>query len=110
MSLSCSCHEYDGEGWAYLQPQQLTTLEASKRKRCCSCKKLIDKGADCLKFERFRAPNHEVEINIYGEDGEIYLNLTAAGYCLNIEEDMHDNLKEYWAMTGFNPEKYKNAA
>lgn len=108
MSLSCSC-EWDGENWAYIEPDDFTTLKTSKRKRCSSCKELIPKESLVLKFERIRYAKTEVEEKIYGDDTEIglapfymcedcgdqYFNLSALGFCINIEENMFDLLKEY---------------
>lgn len=113
--LSCSCSEYEGEGIAYESPKDFTKLETSKRKRCRSCKKLINIGDPVLEFGRFRAPQTEIEDLIYGEDGEIrlcnrylcdkcgeiYLNLEDLGYCLDPENNMKEYLLEYQAITGF---------
>ena len=123
MSLSCTCYEYDGEpgSWAFYPPDDFTPLQTKRRKRCSSCGSLIDIGAECLLFLRTRCPNSEIEEKIYGagveipmsnlymcaECGEIYLNLEAAGYCLSPEDDMFENLHEYWETTGFDPKKYE---
>lgn len=121
MSLSCSCVDYDGEPgtWAYYHPEDFTILETKRRKRCSSCKELIGIGSECLEFRRIRAPYTEIEENISGTEipiaslfmcekcGEIWLNLTAAGYCLTPEDNMERDLKEYWETTGFQPEKYQ---
>jgi len=114
--LSCSCGEWDGDGWTYTSYGDFSTLNTKRRRRCCSCKELIDVGSLCLEFERYRYPNNEIEIRIYGDDAaevylaswymcencsEIYLNLDALGYCLEINLNMNDYLKEYQEMTGF---------
>lgn len=102
--LSCSCSDWDGDGWWYYPPNDFTKFKAKRRKRCCSCKELIDIGADCLEFCRTRgdeigmAPLHMCE-----KCGEIYFNLESAGYCLDIIENMNDYLKEYHELTGFKP-------
>lgn len=70
-----------------------------------------------------RYPKNDIEERIYPgnevplakqyfceECAEIYFNLEAAGYCGLIGEDLHKLLKEYWEMTGFNPNKYKECA
>ena len=123
MSLSCTCHDYDGEPgtWAFYPPDDFTTLQTNRRKRCSSCGDLINIGAECLIFPRTRCPNDDIEEKIHGdgaeipisslymcaECGEIYLNLEAAGYCLSPVDDMFDNLCEYWETTGFDPKKYE---
>ena len=117
MSLSCSCDEWDGDGWAYNVPYDFSIFSKKKRKRCCSCKELIDIGSDCLEFERSRYAKTEIEYRIYGDDneiglapwwmcekcGEIFLNLESLGYCLDIAEPMSQALNEYREMTGFKP-------
>jgi len=119
MTLSCSCSEFDRDygSWCYYPPEYFTVFKEYRRKRCSSCNELIDIGADCLDFYRTRAPYTEIEENIMGEDiemaslyfcescGEIYLNLSSIGYCFSPTDNMQDHLKEYWALTGFTPEK-----
>lgn len=115
--LSCLCGEDNGEGWVYKHPDDFTTLQTSKRKRCCSCKELIDIGSTCLEFTRSRYASTEIEVKIYGDDeidiaswwmcekcGEIYLNLSAAEFCLDIEYPMQEYLEEYHEITGFRRE------
>ena len=115
MSLSCSCQEWDGDGWAFYGATDFKKFEASRRKRCCSCQNLIGIGDDALEFERFRYPITQVEEDIYGDGceiplasywmcencGEVYLNLDDLGFCVDITEKMSDLLKEYQEMTGF---------
>lgn len=116
MSLSCSCSEWDGDGWFYIAPDDFTTLKTKRRKRCSSCNKLIDLGAVCCEFERYRGPITDIEERIHGgeiqiasyfmceECSEIFLNLTALDYCIDITQDMREDLKEYHLITGFVPE------
>ena len=116
MTLSCTCFEWDGEGFAWYAPNDFTRLHVARRKRCCSCNKLIDLDSEVLKFNRIRYPISDVEEKIYGEDGEIpmapwymcegcgeiFLNLDELGYCIDIELDsMPELLKDYHEMTGF---------
>ena len=111
MSLSCSCPDWDGEGWFYIPATEyFVGLDTTKRKRCCSCKGLITIGDDCLKFKRFRSPKSDIEEKIYGDEvrladwhmcekcGEQYLNLEALGYCIDIGENMFNLLEEYKQM------------
>ena len=112
MSLSCSCNYVDGDWW-YEGPDDFTTLTTKRRKRCCSCKELIDVESECVRFDRYRDPNSEIEENIYGTSvymaawymcetcGEIYCNLTELGYCIYLGDSMTESLKEYHEMTGF---------
>jgi len=114
--LSCSCDEWDGEGWYYIPPNdfsELSLLETRKRKRCCSCNMLINFNEYCLEFERLRSPRSYIEESIYCDTvplssyymcfdcGGIFLNLENLGYCINIEEPMRTLLEEYQDMTGF---------
>ena len=119
MGLSCECRDWDweGDGWGYYYPEDIITLQTKRRRRCCSCRVLIDIGADCVKFNRIRYPQDEIEEKIHGEDGEIllapwymcsicgeiYLNLTTIGYCPQINDDMREDIKEYHQMTGWKP-------
>jgi predicted RNA-binding Zn-ribbon protein involved in translation (DUF1610 family) len=71
-------------------------LQTSQRKRCQSCKKLINIGDIAVRFEIYKVPEYEIEFSIYGEDGEvsmanrylceqcgeIYHNLDELGFCL----------------------------
>ncbi|HID69898.1 MAG TPA: hypothetical protein EYP35_05410 [Desulfobacterales bacterium] len=77
---------------------------------------MIDLDSEVLKFNRVRYPISDVEVKIYGEDGEIhlapwymcaacgeiFLNLNALGFCIDIELDsMPGLLEDYHEMTGF---------
>ena len=116
MGLSCTCNQWDGDPgtWCYYVPDDFSQFDGKRRKRCSSCRCLIDKGADCLEFVRERAPYTEIEANITGEDqiqiaslflcekcGEPYLNLSALGYCISPTDDVHRLLEEYHELTGF---------
>ena len=127
MSLSCSCdydYDYDPGQWVYWFDNTLDfePLDTTKRRRCCSCNKLIDIGSLCVKYGRARYPWNEIEARIHGVDwecfeeppmsiadhyhcekcGEIYLNLIDLGYeCLSPSEKMSEALKEYHEITGF---------
>ena len=111
MALACECpSDYDGEAaWYYYAPSNFNILETTKRKRCISCGKLIDIGADVLEFQRYRYPITEIEEKILGEStpvslasqymcfscGGIYLSLTELGFCVDIEVPMALTIKEY---------------
>ena len=112
MSLSCSCPDDDDFAWYYWEPEDFKPLETKKRKRCKSCNTLIDLKSLCLIFPRWRYPKSEIELKIYSEDrelplgsyymcetcGEHFMNLTAAGFCVDITESMGDLLEEYQDM------------
>ena len=113
MGLSCSCGEWDGDGWywEYTLPrdenQIYTKLKTNRGRKCCSCAGWISVGDDVLEFARFRSANSDIEERIYGdtvrlaswfmceECGEIFLNLDALGYCVQIDDHMAALLEEY---------------
>lgn len=124
MYLSCDC-EYDdwepGDIRWYVPEDFIAMPDMKRRKRCVSCKAIIEPYADVLQFKRDKIPETEVERKIHGDWGEIplapwylcgrcgemFLNLAAIGYeCVDPRNTM-DALKEYWEMTGFNPAKYR---
>ncbi len=107
MPLTCSCVA-DDCSWYYWSPEDFETFDLSRRKRCSSCKTLINQGADCLRFERFRDPLTEIEERIQGDEipltdycvcevcGEKWLNLYALGYeCIAPDENMDEMMEQY---------------
>lgn len=120
MSLSCTCDfECDSPGsWYGEADDWFKPLTTSKRKRCLSCNELIDIGSESLRVYRWHPPWTDIELNIYGDEvplapkymcgkcGEIYLNLSALGYCVNFG-NMQDLLEEYHEMTGFKQQSKK---
>lgn len=115
--ISCACldapPDNPGDRWFY-PPNDYTTFDLPRRRRCCSCKRLINRGEDCLRMDRDRNAWSDIEAKIKGEEiaiaplwmcegcGEIFLNLTAVGYCVQIGP-MVEALAEYHEMTGFKP-------
>ena len=111
--LSCDC----GASFEYYYepPDNLKPFDKPRRKRCRSCKELINIGSDCLEFIRYREPRTDIEEKIHGDTvyladeymcepcGEIFLNLTDIGYCIYLGDDMRENLEDYWELTGFVP-------
>ena len=130
MPLSCSC-DYDGDygpgDWLYDIEADRYFIEAKffRRKRCCSCGKLIDLFSLCNEYTRYRYPVDEIEAkikvgceldNVFDDEptikiashyhcekcAEIWLNLTEIGYeCLMPYENMEGALKEYHIISGF---------
>lgn len=106
MALSCS-YDYDPEPGdvCWMAPREWTKYNFKRAPKCCSCGEKIKDGGfgkDALEFRRFKLPYHDVEIAIYGEDGEIpraswfmcfecgwrYQALEKAGYAIDIWESM----------------------
>lgn len=120
MSLSCSCAEWEGEGIGWYYAEDFTNLNTKTRKRCRSCKQMIEKQATCIEFNRFQYPQNEVQCRIAGDwdvemplaswyycesCGEIFLNLADLGYCIDLDDDdMRDLLEEYHHLTGWERE------
>lgn len=112
--ISCSCdYEPDGPGeWWFYPPDDFVKFDLTRRRRCCSCERLINRGEDCLRLGRERNPWNDIEAKIKGDQikiaplwmcdecGEIFLNLTAVGYCVSIGP-MSEALAEYHEITGF---------
>jgi hypothetical protein len=110
MPLSCECDYDENCDWYFDRPEDYSTLDSKRRRRCCSCKELIDVGATVLSFERWRTPQCEsIEEKIYGEGenvplapwimcercGDIYFSLGELGFCVNLDESMLALLSEY---------------
>lgn len=112
--LSCSC-DFDEDSWYYYIPCNFTVFNKNRRKRCCSCGKLINQGDQCVVFNRYRASVTEVEERICGDEirladwfmcewcSEMFFNLDALGYCMYLGDNMKENLEDYWDITGFKP-------
>jgi hypothetical protein len=111
--LSCECDWYPEPGdVTFWPPRDYSTLETSRRKRCESCNCLIDIGSLVGKFQRYKMPDSDVEIRIYGdgEDGEegvpradhylcepcmdLYYSLEELGFCPQLG-DQRELAKEY---------------
>jgi len=112
--LSCLC-DYDSNGWYYYPPKDFVTFGLKRRKRCCSCGKLINIGDQCVEFDRYRGPITDIEERICGDEielaswfmceecGEIFLTLAELGYCHYLGGKIREDLEDYWDMTGFVP-------
>lgn len=111
MPLSCWIND-EGPYW-YETARIFEEFYQPKRKRCWSCKQLINIKSWCIRFNRFRDTMNDMEERIYGDHkrladwflcescGEIYLNLDAIGYNIWLDDNMNDLLKEYHKLTGF---------
>jgi hypothetical protein len=116
MGLMCECDSdwYPDPGdwmWSGHVSDDFKPLETNQRKRCCSCKQLIDIGSLVIEHGRARVPDGDIEERIYGEDGQIpiasdwmcetcgdlYFSLDELGYCMNPRDDMRELVKEYVA-------------
>lgn len=110
MGLTCSCADDLEPGTTYAwTPEDYSILGTTRRRRCMSCGALIDIGSIVARSRRIKIPESDIEVAIYGEDGEIprapgYLcevcadlcfSLGDLGFCINPNENMHDLLADY---------------
>jgi predicted RNA-binding Zn-ribbon protein involved in translation (DUF1610 family) len=106
VSLSCYCG--DNFDWWYEIPEDFSAMPAFKRRRrCASCRKLIDPGSTVSKFRCWRAPNNDIEDDIYGTEiplaerylcercGDLFFSLHELGYCLDISDNMAELVAQY---------------
>lgn len=114
MSLSCYC-ESDGDfEWYYLPPNDFSTLETKRSRKCSSCKQKIKVGETVAKFRRFRSPVNDIEERIYGEDvklapyymcetcGGLFFAIQEMDMCCDIEKNIKEQIAEYREITRMN--------
>ena len=121
MSLSCE-YDYDPEPgdvcWEW--SGDLKPLATKRWRKCASCHKRIDPGEKALRFRRWKIPEHDIEIAIYGEDGDcgpprapwyhcadcgliaLFLASPPLYYVFQIHDDMRKLSKEHAAMVALN--------
>ena len=110
--LSCY-YDYDPEPGdvCWFTPNSIEPLKRFRATKCQSCKKRIAPGDLAAEFRRYKVPEHDIEIAIYGDDydqgpprashylcqdcGNIYLFLERFGYALNPEMDMRELSAEH---------------
>lgn len=105
MPLTCYCD--DNFDWYYSADEDFKPLQTKRRKRCASCKTLIDVGAETLAFQCWRTAQTDIEETIYGDEvplatkyhcevcGGLFMALNERGYCLDPTEDMRALVKEH---------------
>lgn len=114
MGLTCSCGDGDWEPGMtiWYDAKDYTTLATKRPRKCCSCGEKIEVGAMCAEVPRFKVPESDVEVRIYGEDGEvprapahlcercadIAFSLDDLGYCMQPWEDQRELVAEYAEM------------
>lgn len=107
--LSCYC-DIDSAEWYYTPARDFEPFPIGRRKRCCSCKELINILEPCVELFRigYDEDGNEKELSswfICEECGEIFFNLEAAGYCYYAGDSLQENLRDYWDITGFEPKE-----
>ncbi len=116
--LSCSVDD-DCESWWNMPDDFIAMPRLPRRRRCSSCRSLINPGDTVLELRCFRFTNSDIEERIYGESretatlyscercGEIMLNLDEAGFNFSPNDNAEELLRDYWERTGFDPKKYQ---
>jgi hypothetical protein len=113
MGLSCDCGGGD-YAWWYEPPDDYCKLTTKRRRRCFSCKELIDIGATAAKFDRWREYRNDIEWRIYGDDvplspeyfceecADLFFSLDELGFCITLTEgeSMKDLVSEYHEFYG----------
>lgn len=116
MSLSCDC-DYDGYepgSVCWILPNDYSTLTTKRSRKCCSCGARIEVGATVAAYDRYKVPEFDVEVAIYGDDdgppratwyhceecADLCFSLLDLGFCIYIGDDMHGLVKEYAAVYG----------
>lgn len=111
MPLTCYCDwEPEAGDWCFYGVNDYAPLATKCSRRCRSCGEKIAVGDLCCKAARFRVPLHDVEVKIYGEDGEIpiapifmcercsdlFWSLFELGFeCISPAEDMRQLVRDY---------------
>jgi len=108
--LSCECDWCPDAGDTYYTGDGgFKELPFKISKKCKSCGRKIKPGELAFEHCRVKVPEHDVETEIYGEDGEIkrashwhcetcgdlYESIAELGFCVNMGKSMQDQLKEY---------------
>lgn len=112
MSLTCEC-DYDPEPGdvCWWWPNDYATLSTKRARKCCSCGEKIAPGETVAAYHRYKIPDYDIEIDIYGEDGDtgparatwyhcekcadLCFSLQDLGFCLNISDNMPILALEY---------------
>lgn len=114
MGLSCDCdYEPEPGDVCWWKARDFSTLESKRSKRCCSCGDKIRPGGTVAAFDRYKVPEHQIELNIWGDCCDqgppratwymcercagLFFSLDELGYCIDIRDDMRELVKEYAA-------------
>lgn len=99
MPLTCDCDMgllEPGQIYYVDGPSNFSVLNTKLSRKCINCDIKIEPDSVVTEHVRFKVPKHDIEIVIYGEDGEIacaskflcescsdmYFNLKDRGYCI----------------------------
>ena len=110
MPLTCYCGDDDYEWYATYGGDYQEMRAFSRRRRCASCRELIDPGTLVLEFSRRCSPRSYIEERIYGDGptvplapmwhcercADLFFSLTELGYgCISPDENMTELVAEY---------------
>lgn len=113
MTLSCSCdYEPDAGSVCWLWANDYSELKTKRSRKCCSCGKRIKVGELVAAYERYKVPEYEIELQIYGEDdwngppratkyhceecADLCFSLLELGFeCISIFDNMRGLVAEY---------------
>lgn len=119
MGISCACdYGLDDCSWYYEVHDEAKVYDWKRARKCCSCKAKLRPGTKAHCINRWRAPVSEVEENIYGEGGEVYLAdwwfcercyaiyaaFERVKVCVDLTSDLREDLAEFnrdYAPRGF---------
>ncbi len=114
--LSCSCDFDGGCDWYWQLPENydFEPLNTKRSRKCCSCKKRINVGDDCIEVYRHRPPSERcnyIEESIYGDEvplanwylcedcGGLMISIDALGLCCTLGgESLKAQIVEYNAV------------
>ncbi len=117
MSLTCAC-DYDPEPGdiCWVAPRDYSVLATKRARKCCSCGDKITPGETVAAFHRYKVPEYQIEIDIYGDDGfegppratwyhcercaDLFFSLIDLGFCIHIKDEMRALVREYAATYG----------
>lgn len=119
MELSCECGDPSDWDWYYETPseeEEFTPLRTETSQPCSSCKKVIRVGETCMTFRRFSTNEYDEDenplelepIHMCETCAEQWLNLEGVGYCVPVDEDIMISMRQYWDLTGYTPEEYRD--
>ncbi len=109
MSLSCSCGDFDGDGWYYEWTPEFKPLKTRNARKCCSCGAKIKPGDDATEFRRQRGPVTDIEERIHGDEvplaswwmcetcGGLAMAIEETGMCFTLGESMKQQIADYRA-------------
>lgn len=117
MGLSCD-YDYEPEPgdvcWEW--PDKLKPLDTKRSRKCWSCGAKIALGALALRYHRFKVPEHDIELRIWGEGYDqgpprapafhcadcgnlaLFLLSPPLNYTFHLHEDMRELVKEHAEM------------